>query len=187
LEVQIQLQSVINGKANQYFNKIKLSTNTKSIMEKTSKVTNVAGIGTWNGQYGVMYKFEVSFENGDSGQYMSKLQEQTKFKVGESAAYTIEGKEFNGQTYYTVKPVMQQQPFQGGGKPYQKDPETEKRITRMSVLKVAGDLVINGQVKLHDLTKVAQIFERYVMTGDDTITAMYGAAQPKQVETDLPF
>jgi hypothetical protein len=41
----------------------------------------------------------------------------------------------------------------------------------MSVLKVAGDLVINGQVKLHDLTKVAQIFERYVMTGDDTITA----------------
>jgi hypothetical protein len=64
---------------------------------------------------------------------------------------------------------MQQQPFQGGGKPYQKDPETEKRITRMSVLKVAGDLVINGQVKLHDLTKVAQIFERYVMTGEDTI------------------
>jgi hypothetical protein len=35
-------------------------------MEKTSKVTNVAGIGTWNGNYGVMYKFEVSFENGDS-------------------------------------------------------------------------------------------------------------------------
>jgi hypothetical protein len=179
LEVQIQLQSVINGEANQYFNKTKLSTNTKSIMEKTSKVTNVAGIGTWNGQYGVMYKFEVSFENGDSGQYMSKSQEQTKFKVGESAAYTIEGKEFNGQTYYTVKPVMAQQPFQGGGKGYQKDPETEKRITRMSVLKVAGDLVINGQVKLHDLTKVAQIFERYVMTGDDTITDMYGAANPK--------
>ena len=187
LEVQIQLQPTFNGKANQYFNKIKLSTNTKLIMEKTSKVTNVAGIGTWNGQYGVMYKFEVSFENGDSGQYLSKSQEQTKFKVGESATYTIEGKEFNGQTFYTVKPVLQQQAFQGGGKPYQKDPETEKRITRMSVLKVAGDLVINGQVKLHDLTKVAQIFERYVMTGDDTITLMYGAAQPKQVETDLPF
>jgi hypothetical protein len=179
LEVQIQLQPTFNGKANQYFNKTKLSTNTKLIMEKTSKVTNVAGIGTWNGQYGVMYKFEVSFENGDSGQYMSKSQEQTKFKVGESATYTIEGKEFNGQTYYTVKPVMAQQPFQGGGKPYQKDPETEKRITRMSVLKVAGDLVINGQVKLHDLTKVAQIFERYVMTGEDTITLMYGAANPK--------
>ena len=149
-------------------------------MEKTSKVTNVAGIGTWNGQYGIMYKFEVSFENGDSGQYMSKSQEQTKFKVGQDATYTIEGKEFNGQTFYTVKPVMAQQQAFGGQKPvYQKDPETEKRITRMSVLKVAGDLVVNGHVKLHDLTKVAQIFERYVMTGDDTITAMYAAAQPK--------
>jgi hypothetical protein len=149
-------------------------------MEKTSKVTQVAGVGSWNGQYGIMYKFEVSFENGDSGQYMSKSQEQTKFKQGVDATYTIEGKEFNGQTFYTVKPVMaQQQAFQGGKPAYQKDPETEKRITRMSVLKVAGDLVVHGHVKLHDLTKVAQIFERYVMTGEDTITAMYGAAQPK--------
>jgi hypothetical protein len=34
-------------------------------MEKTSKVTNVAGIGTWNGQYGVIctnlrYRFEMA-------------------------------------------------------------------------------------------------------------------------------
>jgi hypothetical protein len=155
-------------------------------MEKTSKVTNVAGIGTWNGQYGVMYKFEVSFENGDSGQYMSKSQEQTKFKVGQDATYTIEGKDFNGQTYYTVKPVMQQQAFGGGGKPaYQKDPETEKRITRMSVLKCATDLVINGEVKIHDLTKVATFLEHYVMTGVDSMTQIYGAAQPPKPSVEI--
>ena len=164
-------------------------------MEKTSKVTQVAGSGTWEGKYGVMYKFEVAFENGDAGQYLSKSQDQTKFKVGQEANYTIEGKEFNGQTYYTVKPVMAQQPFQGGGgKPYQKDPETEKRITRMSVLKVAGDLVINGEVKLHDLTKVASFLEQYVMTGEDTISKIYGSATLEKVvkqvnnePTDLPF
>jgi hypothetical protein len=151
-------------------------------MEKTSKVTNVAGIGTWNGQYGIMYKFEVSFENGDSGQYMSKSQEQTKFKVGQDATYTIEGKDFNGQTYYTVKPVMQQQSFGGGGKPaYQKDPETEKRITRMSVLKCATDLVINGEIKIHDLTKVATFLEHYVMTGVDSMTQIYGSATLEKV------
>ena len=150
-------------------------------MEKTSKVTQVSGVGSWNGQYGMMYKFEVSFENGDSGQYMSKSIDQTKFQKGVDATYTNEGKEFNGNTFYTIKPVMAQQSFGGGGKPaYVKDPETDKRITRMSVLKVATDLVVHGHVKLHDLTKVAQIFERYVMTGEDTITAMYGAAQPKQ-------
>ena len=162
-------------------------------MEKTSKVTQVAGSGTWEGKYGIMYKFEVAFENGDAGQYLSKSQDQTKFKVGQEANYTIEGKEFNGQTFYTVKPVMQQQAF--GGKPsYQKDPETEKRITRMSVLKVAGDLVINGEVKLHDLTKVASFLEQYVMTGEDTISKIYGSAtlekvvkQVKNEPTDLPF
>ena len=149
-------------------------------MEKTSKVTQVAGVGTWNGQYGLLYKFEVSFENGDSGQYLSKSQDQNKFQKGVDANYTIEGKEFNGTMFYTIKPVMAQQSFGGGGKPaYQKDPETDKRITRMSVLKVATDLVVHGHVKLHDLTKVAQIFERFVMTGEDTITAMYGAAQSK--------
>ena len=159
-------------------------------MEKTSKVTNVAGSGTWEGKYGIMYKFEIAFENGDAGQYLSKSQDQTKFKVGQEANYTIEGKEFNGQTFYTVKPVMQQQ---FGGKPsYQKDPETEKRITRMSVLKVAGDLVINGEVKLHDLTKVASFLEQYVMTGEDTISKIYGSATlekvVKQVNNDqLPF
>jgi hypothetical protein len=163
-------------------------------MEKTSKVTNVAGVGTWEGQYGLMYKFEVSFDNGDSGQYMSKSQDQTKFKVGQEAAYELTSKEFNGQTFYTVKPVQTQQSF-GGGKPsYQKDPETEKRITRMSVLKVASDLVINGEIKLHDLTKVASYLEHYVMTGEDSISKIYGSATLEKVTTqvmsdnlDLPF
>jgi hypothetical protein len=148
-------------------------------MEKTSKVTQVAGVGTWNGQYGLLYKFEVSFENGDSGQYLAKTQDQTKFQKGVEATYTCEGKEFNGTMFYTIKPVMAQQSFGGGSKPYVKDPETEKRISRMSVLKGAIDLAVAGEIKLHDITKVAQIFERYVMTGEDTITAMYGAAQPK--------
>jgi hypothetical protein len=182
LEVPISTQPIITGKTNTNFKQTKLSNQIKFIMEKTSKVTNVAGIGTWNGQYGVMYKFEVSFENGDSGQYMSKSQEQTKFKVGQDATYTIEGKDFNGQTYYTVKPVMQQQAFGGGGKPaYQKDPETEKRITRMSVLKCATDLVINGEIKIHDLTKVATFLEHYVMTGVDSMTQIYGSATLEKV------
>lgn len=146
-------------------------------MEKTSKVTNVAGIGTWESKYGVMYKFEVSFDNGDAGQYLSKVQDQNKFVAGQEATYTIEGKEYNGQTYYTVKPVVAQQSF-GGGKGYQKDPETEKRITRMSVLKVAGDLAINGKIKLEDIIVFAQVFEKYVIEGD---------AQLTQEKQDLPF
>jgi sortase (surface protein transpeptidase) len=159
-------------------------------METRSKVTQVTGNGTWNSQYGLLYKFEVHFENGEYGTYMSKSLDQNKFVVGQEADYTRDSKQSsNGAMYYTIKPVQAQQQF-GGGKPaYQKDPETEKRIARMSVLKVAGDLVVNGVVKMHDLTKVASFLEQYVMTGQDTMTTIYSHAQPnvKEENNDLPF
>jgi sortase (surface protein transpeptidase) len=160
-------------------------------METRSKVTQVTGNGTWNSQYGLLYKFEVHFENGEYGTYMSKSLEQNKFVVGQEATYTRDSKQATGGAmYYTIKPVQPQQQSFGGGKPaYQKDPETEKRIARMSVLKVAGDLVVNGVVKIHDLTKVASFLEQYVMTGQDTMTTIYSHAQPKAQEenNDLPF
>jgi hypothetical protein len=152
-------------------------------MEKTSKVTQVTGNGTWDGQYGTMYKFEINFENGDSGQYMSKSKDQNKFVLGQEATYDLTSKEINGRTFYSVKPVQPQQLFVGKSS-YQKDPETDKRITRMSVLKVAGDLVINGEVKIHDLTKFASILEHYVMTGEDSVSKMYSA---NDISSDLPF
>jgi hypothetical protein len=160
-------------------------------METRSKVTQVTGNGTWNSQYGLLYKFEVHFENGEYGTYMSKSLDQNKFVVGQEADYTRDSKQSsNGAMYYTIKPVQPQQQFGGGGKPaYQKDPETEKRIARMSVLKVAGDLVVNGVVRMHDLTKVASFLEQYVMTGQDTMTTIYFDPQPKdqQENNDMPF
>jgi hypothetical protein len=161
-------------------------------METRSKVTQVTGNGTWNSQYGLLYKFEVHFENGEYGTYMSKSLEQNKFVVGQEATYTRDSKQATGGAmYYTIKPVQpQQQSFGGGGKPaFQKDPETEKRIARMSVLKVAGDLVTNGVIKMHDLTKVASFLEQYVMTGQDTMTSIYSEAHPPKatLNDDLPF
>jgi len=160
-------------------------------MEKQSKVTNVAANGTWNGQYGTMYKFEVSFENGDTGEYLSKSQDQNKFVVGTEAAYTITSREHGGRTFYNVKPAMvQQQAFA----PKAKDPETDKRITRMSVLKCATDLCVHGEIKLHQITTFAKIFELYVMSGEDTAKALAEDAKHDAIKSktfgtsdDLPF
>jgi hypothetical protein len=155
-------------------------------MEKTSKVIQVAGNGHYDSQYGRMYKFDISFENGDSGQYLSKMESQTKFVLQQEATYTIEAKDFNGRTYHTIKPVTQQaQQFNGGGAKFQKDPETDKRITRMSVLKVAGDLAIADKIKVHAITNVAQILERYVLTGEDTISSIYAQAQPPKKQGNI--
>lgn len=146
---------------------------------KRSAVTNVTANGSFNGQYGTLYKFEVTFANGDSGEYASKSQDQQKFKVGDEVDYSISDRRVGDKIYYNIKPVA---PPQGGFTPKAKDPDTDKRITRMSVLKVAGDLVINGDIELKEILAYAQVFEKFVVDGQDTL------AQFKPVQSnDLPF
>jgi hypothetical protein len=152
--------------------------------QKRSAVTNVTANGTYNGQYGTLYKFEITFANGDSGEYASKSADQTKFKVGVETDYTITSKEFKDRIYYKIAPVMAQPGAQGGFTPKPKDPETDKRITRMSVLKVAGDLVINGDIKLHEILAYAQVFEKFVVDGQDTLAQLKPISN---INDDLPF
>jgi len=138
---------------------------------KRSAVTNVTANGSFDGQYGTLYKFEITFANGDSGEYASKSNPQTKFSVGVETDYTITDRTFKDRIYYKIAPVMAQPgAFQSSGfTPKAKDPETGKHIMRMSVLKVAGDLVINGDIQLTEVLAYAQIFEQFVNTGIDTL------------------
>lgn len=170
---------------------------------KRSAVTNVTANGTFNGQHGTLYKFEVSFANGDSGEYASKSQDQQKFKVGVETDYILTERKWNDRIFYKISPAQVQQTPGGGFVAKAKDPETDKRITRMSVLKVAGDLAINGDIKLQEILAYAQIFENYVINGQDTLSQFKpvntfkadkgGIAQNfaneaiKSMENDLPF
>jgi hypothetical protein len=152
---------------------------------KRSAVTNVTANGTYNGQYGMLYKFQVSFANGDVAEYNAKTQNQTKFVVGQEVDYVLTDREYQGTIYYKCKPSeVQQNAFQGGQAPKPKDPETGKHIMRMSVLKVAGDLAINGDIKLHEVLAYAQIFEQYVLTGSDTLSQFKPIAKD---DSGLPF
>ena len=154
---------------------------------KRSAVTNVTANGSFDGQYGTLYKFEITFANGDSGEYASKSQSQTKFQTGVETDYTITDRTFKDRIYYKIAPVMAQPMPQGNlfAQKAPKDPETGKHIMRMSVLKVAGDLVINGDIKLHEILSYAQIFENFVNNGVDTLQN----AKPtsKFQSDDLPF
>ena len=78
-------------------------------MTKTSIVRDIKSAGEpYTGQYGTLYGFYVTFENGDNGKYNSKSADQTKFVVGQEATYDYIPREYNGKTYYTVKPVNPQ-------------------------------------------------------------------------------
>jgi hypothetical protein len=56
---------------------------------KTNKITSVQSEGTWDSPNGLMYKWEVYFENGDLGQAMTKDKEHKTWTVGSTVNYTL--------------------------------------------------------------------------------------------------
>ena len=160
--------------------------------QKKGKVTNVTANGTWNSQYGLMYKFEITFDNGDAGEYNCKTQTQNKFVIGQDAEYTISSREYNGNTYYTIKPVLPS--FGAGTGSYSKgkDPKTSRHILRMNVLQRAVDLAIADKITLKDIPKLAQHFADWVQKEDQVsnppANAVPSTPPPASTEvSDLPF
>ena len=142
---------------------------------KTSKVKRVTGNGTWEGNYGMMYKFEVEFENGDCGEYSSKMENQTKFVAGEEANY-----EFIDGKFPKVKPYYA--PPQSNGQPinYKKDDNVQDLIVRQSSLKAAVDFCRGNDCSPEEVCSTAQIFADWV-NGKETNN------EPKKQGNDLPF
>ena len=130
-------------------------------MTKTSIVKDIKSAGEpYTGQYGTLYGFYVTFENGDNGKYNSKSADQNKFVVGQEATYDYIPREYNGKTYYTVKPVNPQYatPTSSGavqGTHTSKD----ESIIRQTALKAAAELGGTPQQVIAN----AQTFADWVM------------------------
>ena len=125
-------------------------------MIKTSKVTGAQANGTWEGKYGIMYKHEIAFENGDSGEYSSKSADQNKFVVGQETEY-----EFIDGKFPKVKPVNNFQ--QGGYATVKKGDNREKSIVRQSSLKCATDFVIANGGDEARVIEIADMFSTWVL------------------------
>lgn len=75
---------------------------------------------TYNGQNGVLYKYIASFENGDAGEANSTSQ-APKWKIGAEYTYDLSSREYNGNTYYSIKSLKQVEVAShsnGGGSSY---------------------------------------------------------------------
>lgn len=168
---------------------------------KKANVTGVQGNGTWDSKYGTMYKFEVHFDNGDAGEYNSKSASQDKFVIGQEAEYTITSREYNGNMYYTIKPAAPTGGYGGGGGYGKSDPDKDRRIAKLAVLKSATELVSTGKVITSDLFAVADKMMDWVYSDSKAVTPTSNTstppaakptsqASPKQAfagEDDLPF
>ena len=125
-------------------------------MIKKSNVSAITPNGSWEGKYGLMYKFEIEMENGDIGEYSSKSKEQTKFIVGQETEY-----EYIDGAYPKIKPVNT-----FNAKPnYSSNKDTvQEYIIKQSSLKVAVDLCIaQGIYNQEDIINRANAFTDWVL------------------------
>ena len=127
-------------------------------MTKTSIVKDIKSAGQpYTGQYGTLYGFYVTFENGDNGKYNSKSADQNKFVVGQEATYDYIPREYNGKTYYTVKPVNPQ--YAPSGASSGSHTSKDESIIRQTALKAAAELGGTPQQVIAN----AQTFADWVM------------------------
>jgi hypothetical protein len=168
-------------------------------MTKASVVKDIKSAGQpYEGQYGTLYGFYVTFENGDNGKYNSKSQDQTKFVVGEEATYEYIGREYQGKTYYTVKPVNPQfanvTPSSNGSASVKTNSSKDELIVRQTALKAAAELGGTPQQVIAN----AQTFVDWVMKKAELQTSQeqhfagrqeaQPKAEPQPVDADgLPF
>ena len=140
---------------------------------KTDKVKRVTSNGTWEGNFGLMYKFEIEFENGDVGEYSSKSKDQNKFVEGQEANY-----EYTGGKFPKVKPYYAPPQRNGQSFNYKKDDSVQDLIVRQSSLKAAVDYCRGGSCSPEEVCETADIFVEWVMKKN---------ANTKTDKNDLPF
>lgn len=102
---------------------------------KNSKVTAVTLKKSGTGQHGAYFIFTVVFENGDTGDFVSKANPQTKFTVGQTTDYTKEVVQ-NGQ--YTNIKIGTVQANGGGFKP-QNPIHANRRTAIECAVRYGGD------------------------------------------------
>ena len=151
---------------------------------KKALVTNVVYIQAKDLQYGRFYEFEVTFNNGDKGFYLSKSQEQNKFMIGQEAPY-----EFTPHDKWPkVKPVNPdyQQPASNGFKSNSNSSSSNfdkaELIARQSSLGHAVNSFQGAKVSSETIIKRAEQFKSWVLTGEK-VTEVELNTMPD----DMPF
>jgi len=161
---------------------------------KNSKVVSIVPQGDYQLRDGkTLYKFLLTFENGDSGEYSSVKPDQTKFVVGAPADYEISSTQYGNR----IKAV-----YSGGGG-YSSgggNDDKQKMIVKQSCLKAAVDLLKDKGAKSTDVLKVADSFVAWVLEEgkkEETTYNNHFSSREEKIETaqaivqqsddDLPF
>lgn len=130
--------------------------NQNKVKMKTSKITDIKGAGTYESKFGLLYKFEYSFEDGQLLTANHKT-ENSPFNIGDEAQYTVKGSNDYGSWGSVSRPEDQQgTSFKGGGaKTFKADPLKQASIEKQVALKEAINFhnVAGFQAEDNDMRK----------------------------------
>lgn len=106
-------------------------------MQAVSKPTKITFNREWNGQNGLIYFFDIEFEDGTVGQFGTTKREQDKFVIGTDVTYTKEEKQNQRGTWYKIDKVKQDTGGGGYSGNRKSDPKTERSIMANVALECA--------------------------------------------------
>ena len=144
-----------------------------------AKVVSVSPKGDYQLRDGkTLYKFFVSMDNGDSGEYSSVKPDQDKFIVGQEVEYELSNTQYGNK----IKPVY----AQGGYTPSYSSggDDKQKMIVKQSCLKAAVDLLKDKGAKSTDVLKVADSFVEWVLESkqEDTTYQTHFSSREEKVQ-----
>jgi hypothetical protein len=169
---------------------------------KTAKVVSVTPKGDFAFNGKTFYKFFVSLDNGDSGEYNSVKADQDKFVAGSEVEYELTSNQYGNK----IKPVYSQGGGNYGGGNYggakysAKGDDRQELIVKQTALKAAVDFLKDKDAKSTDVLKVADSFVEWVLNQPkkDTNYDTHFSSREEKIETakaivnggtddDLPF
>jgi hypothetical protein len=112
-------------------------------MAKLAVVQSVVFNRTYPGKNGKMYVFNITMDNGDSGEFTSTLNPQKSFVQGESVKYELTnetGTKRTGEPFTYNKIVLVKEPY-APYKANEMSPEEQDRIKRSVFLRASSHFV----------------------------------------------
>jgi hypothetical protein len=126
-----------------------------------SKIKTIQSSGTYDSQNGLMYKFEIELESGESGEVSAKS--ESRWSVGDEVEFEVTPTKW-GDRMKLSKPGFT--PNNGGGR--KDDPDTRKRIEASWAIGQAVTIACQYPENV-DFLKVYKDAERLLKLRDELI------------------
>ena len=98
-----------------------------------AQIESIQGKGEWKGEYGLLYQYEVTMNDGTVGEVNSKTN-PPPYKVGDEVWYEVK----SNNERWGKKLKVSKNPSQQGFTPRPADPKKDKQIIRGMCFKIAG-------------------------------------------------